>query len=99
MRALKFMDVNFIHKEGPLNLFHRFSAADYDSVFSFFPARQGSEIVLNESSKITENALQKNTTKYFRECKVNVVFFVINFVSKTGFGIFSAYLVCLKFEK
>jgi hypothetical protein len=65
------MDVNFIHKEGPPNLFHRFSAADYDSVFSFFPARQGSEIFLNESSKSTENALQKNTTKYFLECKVH----------------------------
>jgi hypothetical protein len=38
-------------------IFHRFSAANYDSVPSFFPARQASEIILNESSKSTENAL------------------------------------------
>jgi hypothetical protein len=40
-----------------LNFFHRFSAAKYDSVLSFFPARQVSEIILNESSIITENSL------------------------------------------
>jgi hypothetical protein len=57
MRSPKFTDVNFIQEEGPPTFFHRFSAADYDSVVSFFPARQGSEIVLNESSKSTENAL------------------------------------------
>jgi hypothetical protein len=39
------------------NFFHRFLAANYDSVLSFIPARQVSEIILNESSKSTENAL------------------------------------------
>jgi hypothetical protein len=37
--------------------FDGFSAAYYDSALTFFPARQVSEIVLNESSKGTENAL------------------------------------------
>jgi hypothetical protein len=37
--------------------FHKFSATNYDSVLSFFPARQVFEIILNESSKSTENAL------------------------------------------
>jgi hypothetical protein len=37
--------------------FHRFSAANYDSVLSLFPARQVAEIILNESSKRTKNAL------------------------------------------
>jgi hypothetical protein len=40
-----------------LTFSHRFLAAYYDSVLSFFPAFQVSEIVLNESSKSTENAL------------------------------------------
>jgi hypothetical protein len=83
--------------------FHRFSAACYDSVLSFFSARQGSEIILNISSKNTENALieclQKDTTKYFLKSKVYVVPLVISVVSKTGFEIFLAHLVCLKSEK
>jgi hypothetical protein len=60
-------------------IFHRFLAAFYDSVLSFFPARQVSEIFVIESSKSTENALieslQKDTTKYFLKSKVYVVKF------------------------
>jgi hypothetical protein len=45
------------------------SAANYDSILIFSPARQGSEIIHNISSKNTKNALieslQKDTTKYF----------------------------------
>jgi hypothetical protein len=32
-------------------LFHKFSAAYYDFILSFIPARQDSEIILNETSK------------------------------------------------
>jgi hypothetical protein len=89
--------------------FHRFSAANYDSVLSFFLARQVSEMdgspqwILNESSKSTENALiewlQKDTTNYFPKSKVYVVSLIISVVSKTGFGIILAHLVCIKSEK
>jgi hypothetical protein len=41
----------------PQNFRFQFQPAYYDSVLSFFPARQASEIILNESSKSTENAL------------------------------------------
>jgi hypothetical protein len=37
--------------------FHTLLAANYDFVLSFFSERQISEIVFNESSKSTENAL------------------------------------------
>jgi hypothetical protein len=73
------------------------------SVHSFFPVSQVSEIVPNESSKSTENALikwfQKNTTKYFLRSKVYVVSLIISVVFETGFGIFLAHLVCHKSEK
>jgi hypothetical protein len=36
----KFTDVNFIQNEGPPYFFHRFSAADYDSVLSFWGSPQ-----------------------------------------------------------
>jgi hypothetical protein len=73
--------------------FYRFSASNYDSVLSFFPARKVSEIFLNES---TENALiealiewlQKDTTKCFLKSIVYVVSLIMSVVSKTGFGIF-----------
>jgi hypothetical protein len=39
------------------NFSHGFSAANNDSMLSFFPARQVSKIIINESSKSTENAL------------------------------------------
>jgi hypothetical protein len=49
--------------------FHRFSAANYESILSFFPARQVSEIILDESSKSSENSLiewlQIDTTNFF----------------------------------
>jgi hypothetical protein len=35
----------------------RFLTAHYDSILSFFPARQVSEKIFNESSKSSENAL------------------------------------------
>jgi hypothetical protein len=47
--------------QAKLNFFHRLSVAHYDSVPSFFTARQVSEIILNESSKSTENALKDET--------------------------------------
>jgi hypothetical protein len=43
--------------QAKLNFFHRFSDANYDSVLSFFPARQVSEKMLSDSFKNTENAL------------------------------------------
>jgi hypothetical protein len=49
--------------QNKLNFFHRFSAVNYDSRLSFFPARQVSEIILNESSKSTENALLSDYKK------------------------------------
>jgi hypothetical protein len=69
-----------------------FSAVNYDIVLSFFPARQVSEIILNESSKSTKNALiewlQIGTTKYFLKSKVYLVSLVIsvvwNFSSTSG---------------
>jgi protein-arginine kinase activator protein McsA len=61
--------------------FHGFSAANNDSAVTFFPARQVSEIVLNESSKSTENAL-KRCNKIFSKFKVYVVSLVIIVVSK-----------------
>jgi hypothetical protein len=83
--------------------FHKFSAVNYDSVLSFFPGRPVSAIILRESSKSTGNVLieglQKDTTKYFLKSKVYVVSLVKSVVSKTGFGIFLAHLVCLKSEK
>jgi ADP-heptose:LPS heptosyltransferase len=93
----------FFFPEAKLNFFHRLSAANYDSVLSFFLARQVLDVILNESSKSTENALiewlQKATTKYFPKSKYYVVSLIISSVSKTGFVIFLAHLVCLKFEK
>jgi hypothetical protein len=69
----------------------------------FSPALQVSEIILNESSTSTENALieglQKETTKYILKSKVYVVYLVISVVLKIGFVIFLAHLVCLKSEK
>jgi hypothetical protein len=41
----------------------------------------------------------KDTTKYFLKFKEYVVPLVISVVSKTGFGIFLAHLVCLKSKK
>jgi hypothetical protein len=41
---------------------------------------------------------QKDTTKYFLKSKVYVVSLIISVVSKTGFGIFLAHLVCFKSE-
>jgi hypothetical protein len=81
--------------------FHSFSATYYDTVLSFFPARQVSELILNEPSKSTAliELLQKDTIKYFQKFKVCVVSLKINVVSKAGFGIFLAHLVCLKSEK
>jgi hypothetical protein len=91
---------NTIFPPAKLDFFHRDSAAYYDSVLSFFPARQVSEIILNESTESTDYALiewlQTETTKYFLKSKVYVVSLVISVVSKTGFGIFLAHLVCLK---
>jgi hypothetical protein len=46
-----------IFPQAKLTFFQRFSAANYDFILSFLPARQVSEIVLNESSKSTENFL------------------------------------------
>jgi hypothetical protein len=45
-------------------LFHRFLTAHYDSVLSFFPARQVSEIIPNESSKSTKNALKRYNKEF-----------------------------------
>jgi hypothetical protein len=85
---------HYFFRELYLTFFHRFSAAYYDFVLSFFPARQVSEIILNEFE-----LLQIDTTKYFLKSKVYVVSLVISAVSKTGFEIFLAHLVCLKSEK
>jgi hypothetical protein len=69
-------------------------------VFGFFPALRVSEIILNESSKNTENAfiewVWKENTKYFPKIKVCVVSLVLSLVFKSVFGIFLTPLVCLK---
>jgi hypothetical protein len=61
--------LRYFFRELNTTFFHGFSAVNYDSVLSFFPARQVSEIILNESSKSTENALiewlQQDKAKYF----------------------------------
>jgi hypothetical protein len=68
----------FHPKGGARTFFINFQLLKIYSVHSFSPARQGSKIVLNESSKSTENALiewlQKDITKYFLKSKVYVVF-------------------------
>jgi hypothetical protein len=58
---------HYFFRELNSTLFHRFLTGYYDSALSFFPARQVSETILNESSKNTKNALklQKDTTHYF----------------------------------
>jgi hypothetical protein len=48
---------HFFFRELNATFFHRLLAANYDCALSFFPARQVTEIILNESSKRTENAL------------------------------------------
>jgi hypothetical protein len=74
-----------------------------ETVFRFFPAHQVPEIILNKSSKITENAFiewfRKATTRYFMKTNVNVVPFVLSLVFKTIFGNFLASLVCQKSVK
>jgi hypothetical protein len=79
-------------------IFHRFSAANYDFVLIFFPARLVSEKIFNESSKSTENVLI-DSKKYFSKSKGYVVSKIISIASKTGFGMFLAHLVFLKSEK
>jgi hypothetical protein len=85
------------------NQIYRFWAADFESVFRFFPARQVSEIILNESSKNTENALiewlRKEITMFLTKTKVYLVSLILSLVFKTGFGIFLAPLSCLKSVK
>jgi hypothetical protein len=70
---------------------------------NLIPDFQVPEIILNESSKNTENALiewlPKETTKYFPNTKVYVVSLDLSLVFKTVFGIFLAPLVYLKSVK
>jgi hypothetical protein len=54
---------------------------------------------LPENALIEWLWLQKDKTKYFLQSKVYVVYLIISVVSKTGFAIFLAHLVCLKSEK
>jgi hypothetical protein len=65
----------------------------------FLQSRQVPEIILNESSKNTENALiellRKETTRYFTKTKVYVVSLVLSLVFKIVFAIFLASLICL----
>jgi hypothetical protein len=58
-----------------------FGALSSESVFIFFPSRQVPKIILNESSKITENALielrgfaKRPLIRYFTKTKIYVVF-------------------------
>jgi hypothetical protein len=68
-----------------------------ESVFIYFSARQVSEIILNESSKNTQNALRNETnTRHFTKTKVSLI---LSPVFRTVFGIFLAPLVCLKYVK
>jgi hypothetical protein len=95
---------HYFFRELNSTIFHRFLAVNYNSALSFFPARQVSEKIFDESSKSTKNApidwLQKDTKKYFLKSKVYIVVsLLISVVSKTGFEIFLAHLVCLKSEK
>jgi hypothetical protein len=48
---------HYFFRELNSTIFHRFLVAYYDCVISFFPARQVSEKIFNESSKSTENVL------------------------------------------
>jgi hypothetical protein len=77
--------------------------ADLISVSRFFPARQVPEIILNESSKNTGNALLggfgKSLQGFFTKTKVYVVSLGLSLVLKNVFGIFLAPLVCLKSVK
>jgi hypothetical protein len=87
----------YFFRELNSTFFHRFSAANYDSVLSFIPARQVFEIILNESSESTKNCASKRYNKIFP--MYTWVSLVISVVSKTGFEIFLAHLVWLKSEK
>jgi hypothetical protein len=67
--------------------------------FKIFPARQFPAIILNISSKNTENALMYGfgkKSKGVSRIKINVVYLVLSLVVKTVFGILSAPLVYLK---
>jgi hypothetical protein len=80
-----------------------FGALSPNLFLKFLPARQAPEIILNESSKNTENALiemlRKETTRYFTKTKVYVASLVLSLVFKIVFAIFLASLVCLKSVK
>jgi hypothetical protein len=54
---------------------------------------------LPKALKMLKMTPKRYTTKYFLKSKAYVVSLVISVVSKNGFGIFLAHLVCLKFEK
>jgi hypothetical protein len=56
-KIIDYITQHYFFRELNSTIFHRFSAANYDSVLSLFLACQDCEIVLNESSKTTENAL------------------------------------------
>jgi hypothetical protein len=78
-----------------LTFFHGFLGAYYDSVQSFFSARQVSEIILNESFKSTKNA-QIETTKIYKKHFPKSKEVSLSVVSRTGFGIFLTHLGGLK---
>jgi hypothetical protein len=46
---------HYFQREQNSTIFHRFLTANFDSVLSFFPARQVSEKIFNESSKTEKN--------------------------------------------
>jgi hypothetical protein len=47
---------HYFFRGAKLRHFYRFLAANYESLLSFFPVRQVSEKIFNESLKSTENA-------------------------------------------
>jgi hypothetical protein len=53
--------------QAKINFSRRFLAANYDSVFNFFPARQVSEIILNDHSFRAFSVLLENSLRIISE--------------------------------
>jgi hypothetical protein len=81
------MDIISFYLVRKINVFW---CAESEFVFILILSRQVPEMILNESSKNTENTLRKETTRHLTKTKGCVVSLVLSLVLKTVFGIFLA---------
>jgi hypothetical protein len=103
VNEVKYLGLHYTTKWHVFLMFYFQISADHESDLRFSLARQAPEIILNESSKNTENALiewlPKETTRYFPKIKVYVVSLDLSLIFKTVFGIVLAPLVYLESVK